>query len=155
MQNVIFIAVLVAIVLVTFVAQRPLFRERKRRLSRYWMRNCTGREWRTRFPDVPKDEIRRYLEAFVDGFAFKSNQRLKFSPDDRIMDVYRSLYPSKDMADALEIVFLAKNLKREYNFDLSGVTNSEVTLGELYEMIRNPNKSVEPTRATEGARGSP
>ena len=119
------------------IAMIPIERESKRRLQRYWDRTCTGAEWRSRFPNVPKNEIRKFLQTFVDGFAFKDQQRLKFAPDDKVMDIYRALYPSEGWLDSLEIETFSENLKKEYDFDLAKVTDPDVTLGQLFAMTRN------------------
>ena len=136
MKIIITITILLVIVMGVMATAIPIERERKRRLQRYWDRICTGAEWRRRFPNSPKEEIRRFLEAFIDGFAFKSNQRLKFAPDDKVMDVYRALYPSKGWPDALELETFAKNLHGGYGFDLSQVHDENVTLGQIFEMIK-------------------
>jgi propanediol dehydratase small subunit len=139
MQNIILIVAAVIIGAVIIIAAIPVERESKRRLQRYWDRHCTGADWLNRFPNSPKDEIRRFLQAFAEGFAFKDQQRLKFAPDDKVMDVYRALYPSEGWLDSLEIETFSKNLQKEYNFDLAKVTDPDVTLGQLFEMIRNAN----------------
>jgi hypothetical protein len=64
-------------------------------------------------------------------------QRFKFAPDDKIMDIDRSLYPSKDWPDAFEFEMFSKNMKREYDFDLAEVPDPDVTLGHLFTMARN------------------
>lgn len=111
-------------------------RESRRRLREYWMRRCTGQQWRRRFPEVPKEEIREFLDAFLDGFAFKNRQRLKFAPDDKIMDVYRAIYPAEGWPDGLELETFASSLQKCYGFDLATINDSEVTLGKLFEMAR-------------------
>ena len=136
MKSIITITILLVILLAVMAAAIPNERESKRRLQRYWDRVCTGAKWRRRFPNSPKEEIRRFLEAFIDGFACKSNQRLKFAPDDKVMDVYRALYPSTGWPDALELETFAKNLKQSYGFDLSQVHDETTTLGQIFEMIK-------------------
>ncbi len=136
MNSIITITILLVIVLAVMAAAIPNERESKRRLQRYWDRVCTGVKWRRRFPNIPKEEIRRFLEAFIDGFAFKSNQRLKFDPDDKVMDVYRALYPSTGWPDALELETFANNLQHTYGFDLSQVHDTNATLGQIFEMVR-------------------
>ena len=140
------IVILLLVGFVVFIMSVPVAKERKRLLQRYWDRVCTGREWRRRFPDAPKEDIRRFLQTFVDGFAFKDRDRLKFSPDDKVMDVYRALYPSKEWPDALEIETFAMFLKDEYRLDLAQIHDPEVTLGKLFEMILNPNQQAHVTR---------
>lgn len=136
-QNIILIVFAVIIAVVITINSIPVQRESKRRLQRYWDRFCTGADWRDRFPNVPKGEIRKFLQVFVDGFVFKDKQRLKFAPDDKIMDIYRALYPSEGWPDALELETFAQNLKKEYDFDLATVTDSNMTLGQLFAMIKN------------------
>lgn len=58
----------------------------------YRFRGCEGRGWRRTFPTASKDEIRSFLLLFVSAFAFADKDKLKFRPDDKILDVYRSLY---------------------------------------------------------------
>jgi hypothetical protein len=97
------------------------------RLQPYWDRACTGFQWRRRFPDTPKSDIRRFLELFVDAFAFRQSRRLCFSPDDKVMDVYRTLYPDRFMADALELETLASLLRERYGIDAAAFWREEYT----------------------------
>jgi hypothetical protein len=136
-QNMKTVIIFVVIFAIIWLVTRPLERARKRRLNRFWSRTCTGLEWRVRFPDASKDDIRSFLTAFVDGFAFSDKQRLKFSPDDKVMDVYRALYPSAGGCDALELETFAMNLEEKYGIDLSRVEDHEVTLGTLFQMTGN------------------
>ena len=86
---------------------------------------------------------------FIDAFAFKSSQRLKFGPDDKVYGVYRSLYPSLGWADSMELETFALDLERVYRIDVSKIPNGDViTLGELFQMVRNPNKSIQGTGAS-------
>jgi propanediol dehydratase small subunit len=123
------------IVLVIFSIVLALFVEVKRRkaLSRYWGRVCTGTQWRNRFPNAPKEDIRGFLELFVNAFDFPNKRRFSFSPDDRIMEVYRACYPPKwTVADAMELDRLLMDFKKSYNIDLLPLWCEEITLGELY-----------------------
>ncbi len=120
----------------------PIELKRRRLLQRFWSRSCTGWEWRRRFPDASKDSIRDFLEEFVDAFAFSSQKRLKFSPDDKIMDVYKSLYPSSWDADGLEHASLCAGLQERYGLDFTAsVMDENITLGQLFDMTRNANSS--------------
>jgi hypothetical protein len=73
-MNIIGIAILVILVAVVALAAIPVERESRRRLRQYLMRKCMGREWHRQFPEIPKADIRRFLNAFMDGFAFKSEK---------------------------------------------------------------------------------
>jgi len=95
-----------------------------------------GREWLNKFPDSSKKSIREFLTLFVDAFLFDAKKKLKFKPDDRIMDIYYASYPEKGWADALELEYFAKSLRSKYGIDLYTVKNNAVTLGEIFEMTR-------------------
>ena len=110
---------------------------RSRSLRPYWKRACMGIRWRRRFPDAPKADIREFLRIFVDAFAFSQKRRSRFSPDDRVMDIYRALYPPDDsLADSLELETLALRLEKRYRIDLHALWRDDVTLGQLYEHTR-------------------
>jgi len=71
-----------ALIVAVLIATIPFEIRARRRLRVYWDRRCTGIRWRRRFPAVSKQEIRAFLDSFVDGFAFPRKRRLCFSPDD-------------------------------------------------------------------------
>lgn len=109
---------------------------RRRNMIKYWSRTCTGKNWKDRFPNVPALEIREYLEDFVDAFAFSSKKRLKFAPDDKIMEIYKAQYPEKCLlADSYEIETLAFILKDKYRIDLHEIETPDMTLGELFNCL--------------------
>ena len=108
--------------------------QRRERLRQYWQRACTGFRWHRRFPSAPKSEIREFLDLFVDAFAFSRTRRCCFSPYDRVMEVYRTVYPSNDYgADSMELEFLCKMVEKRYGVDLASSWREDVTLGEIYE----------------------
>ena len=110
---------------------------RRRGLQSYWQRACTGRSWRRRFPDAPKSQIRAFLDVFVSAFAFSPKRRLYFSPDDRVMDIYRTLYPPKwSMADALELETFARDMMQTYRTDIYPLWCDDITLGDLFAQTR-------------------
>lgn len=143
--------IFLAIVFLLFTIYRvkttkPSNKARRRRLDRYWTRSGTGSEWRRAFPNASKDSIRDFLESFTNGFAFRKKRRLKFSPDDKIMDIYKALYPSNDWigGDALELEMFSKILEEDYKINLADVLTDDLTLGQLFEMATriNPNNRV-------------
>ena len=81
-------------------------------LRPYWERACMGIRWRRRFPEAPKTEIREFLDLFVDAFAFRRKRRCRFSPDDKVMEVYRALYPPGGEMDCMELETLCKMLEK-------------------------------------------
>ena len=119
---------------------------RKRRLVRYWRRPCMGRDWRRSYPDASKDDIRTFLNTFVDAFMLKSKNRLKFSPRDKLMDVYCLMDPPGSVCDAMELETFALTIEEEYGVDFTESEKLEhITLGEVFEMTRNSNKAPEDT----------
>ncbi len=53
------------------------------------------------------------------------------------MDIYRELYPSKWMADALEFETLAEDLEKEYGINFNEPWHEDFTLGELFKIVKN------------------
>jgi len=143
MEKLIAIGILLAIALLIGI---PLSIARRKRLQKYWSRSCAGREWRQRFPNVPRQDIRAFLEVFVDAFGFRSRHRLKFSPTDKVMDVYRTVYPPGSAVDEMELERFALMLEDEYGVDLFGVSKlEEITLGEVFKMTRNADQALDGT----------
>jgi len=74
----------------------------------------------------------------VDAFMFDRKNRLKFTPQDKLMDVYRLMYPPGNFCDAMELETFADTLDRQYEVDLATLDSWEhITLGQLFEMTRN------------------
>ena len=123
----------VALVIVVVLASIPFEIRARRRLRVYWDRRCTGILWRRRFPSASKHDIRAFLDTFVDGFGFPRKRRLCFSPDDKVIDVYRTLYPTPGWgADSLEMETLVTLLEKRYGLDVDHLPQREYTLGELF-----------------------
>lgn len=71
---------------------------------------------------------------FVKAFVLAGKERMRFSPDDRVMDVYRALYPPEDfLADSLELEMLAARLEKRYGINLKALWRESITLGDLFE----------------------
>ncbi len=98
----------------------------------YGKRVCQGRDWRRAFPTVPKADIREFLALFVEAFAFSEKEKLKLNPNDRILAIYRTLYPSRWMPDAMEVETLAAAIERKYGFSFNSVWSEDLTLSDLF-----------------------
>lgn len=96
----------------------------------YRSRDCMGEKWKNEFPGIPADEIRNFLLLFAEAFAFKPKEKLKFEPQDKIIDIYNAIYPLKG-ADALELETLADYIEEKYCISFSELWNEKLTLGEL------------------------
>ena len=134
------IIVLIGVLVLAAVVMLPDLLKSRKQLQKYWSRSCMDKEWKKRFPEIPKEDIRDFLEVFVDGFAFSRKKGLKFSPDDKVMDIYRGLYPTKNWPDALELETFTINLQRKYAFDLGKAFNQDITLGRIFEMTRKESQ---------------
>ena len=113
------IGVLLTILLIGFVIGLPASLKSRRALRAYWDRTCAGRDWRHAFPETDKQDIRQFLQLFVDAFAFRDSRRLQFRPSDKIIDIYRALFPVKGWPDSLELESFAMMVERTYRFDLT------------------------------------
>lgn len=129
------LTIILCFVAVAFLITLPLQLRIRRNMRRYWDRACTGFQWRRRFPDAPKSDIRGFLQLFVEAFAFRQSRRLCFSPDDKVMEIYRALYPER-MADAMELETLASLLQKRYGIDAANFWKEDITLGEIFKHIR-------------------
>jgi hypothetical protein len=123
----------ITIIIITIVISAFLFGESGGLLPMpFRSRTCQGRGWRQHFPKTPIKEIRDFLLFFVNAFAFTDNHKLKLNPDDKILEIYKALYPSKWMADALEFETLAKDLRKKYSVELEQIWKDDLTLGDLF-----------------------
>jgi len=107
-----------------------------KRLKKYWIRTCKGHEWRKQFPGSSKEDIRSFLEIFIESFCFRSSKRLKFSPNDKFMDVYRTRYPSNRIEDLDELETFQMELERNYGKDVADTITPEMTLGDIFDITR-------------------
>ncbi|WP_374317828.1 hypothetical protein [Aquabacterium sp.] len=105
-------------------------------------RSCQGSAWLAAFPEASKADIRQFLALFVEAFAFKDEQKLMFAPSDEVLAVYRALYPSRWMPDALELETLADDLSRQYGVSLQAVWHQQLTLGQLFLEVQAHGHAV-------------
>ena len=101
-------------------------------LKPYWNRACTGIRWRRRFPAAPKTEIREFLDLFIEAFMFRQRRRFCFLPDDKVLDIYRALYPPGSLADSLELETFCMKLEKRYGINFATSWPEDITLGEIY-----------------------
>jgi propanediol dehydratase small subunit len=105
------------------------------RLRYYTTRNCHGRSWREAFPSASKDSIRKFLDVFCDSFLFSKKHRLNFSPDDKLGDIYKKIYPLS-FADSLEFETFFLRLSEEFGCDELDGIQFDSTLGEVFHRIQ-------------------
>jgi hypothetical protein len=112
--------------------------QERKRLRRFLERGCAGFRWRRRFPQASKAEIREFLDIFVEAFGFKRSWRLSFAPDDRVMDVYRTLYSAGSLTDNMELESLVGDLQKRFGVDILGSWREDITLADLFTQTRRP-----------------
>ena len=122
----------VAFIIAGLLAQRGF----SARMSRFFDRRCMGRAWRSRFPDAKKEEIRGFLEVFVDSFGLSRRKKLSFKPDDNVVDVYRAINPQVGGMDSLECETLVYECERRYGVDIVAGFSDSTTLGDLFRKVR-------------------
>jgi len=110
----------------------------RQHMRRFLERGCAGYHWRRRFPEASKSEIREFLDIFLDAFGFKQRWRLCFSPEDRVMDVYRALYPGRGTPDGMELESLVGDLEKRYQVNIIGSWREDITLADLFLQTRRP-----------------
>ena len=108
--------------------------------KKYRNRGCMGENWKVEFTNSNKEDIREFLLLFADSFAFSSGDKLKFEPHDKLLEIYKELYPSKWLADAMEFETLADELVNKYQVKLNDLWHNDLTLGQLYLGVKTPNK---------------
>jgi propanediol dehydratase small subunit len=109
---------------------------------RYRSRKCEGAQWRKEFPQAPKDEIREFLLLFTSAFAFRDSEKLKFSPNDRVWEIYRELYPSRWIADAMELETLTDDLNAKHGIVLGAIWSEKLTLGDIFAYVQRSRTLV-------------
>ena len=131
-MNIPFIIFAAVILVAGLLAQRGV----TKRMRRFYERRCTGRAWRDRFPEAKKEEIRSFLELFVDSFALTKKKKLSFAPDDKVMDVYRAINPQFGGADALECETLVAECEEHYGVDITRGFSDSTTLGDIFRAVQ-------------------
>lgn len=105
-------------------------------LREYWRRSCQGRAWRRQFPNAPNEDIRQFLSLLANSFLVDQKRRLQFSPNDRLLGIYRTIYPNRFVVDTCELEHFVIGFKQRYNIDLLPIWRETLSLGELFALTR-------------------
>jgi len=103
-------------------------------------RECTGTAWKQAFPDSSSSSIRAYLDCLVDGMDLPQD-RLSFGPDDRVIEIYRSLFGGRTpLGDDFECETFLWNVEKKFGVSPDKIldnvwTDEHVTLGQIFEFI--------------------
>lgn len=63
------------------------------------------------------------LQIFCRVFEFPQQDRFRFRPDDKVMDIYGRLYPSRFSPDSLEVNRLVENIESAFSVTLDNKDN--------------------------------
>jgi propanediol dehydratase small subunit len=107
----------------------------------FGVRSCQGSGWRRAFPSTSKEDIRLFLSLFSAAFAFHERHRLRFSPGDNILGIYRATYPHGWQPDGLELETLGASIEKKYGVKLSELWSENLTLGELFARVHGVSRS--------------
>ena len=99
-----------------------------------------------------KEEIRRFLSVFAQAFGFCNKDKLKFRPDDKLLDIYNKRYSVKGMPDALELETLSKLIKKQYGIELEKLWGPELTLGALFRSAAQPSAPADAAKSAASLR---
>jgi len=110
---------------------------------KYSSRHCQGKLWKVNFPNTENEKIRSFLDCFIYGMAFFEKERLKFNPDDKVLDAYLSIYDGKNLkfkGDNLELESFMQALADEFPLGYSSIQDfwnerDGVTLGEMFHYV--------------------
>jgi len=130
----------VAIIIIVSVLRVALLNKQapiEVRFRAYYERSCTGRAWMRRFPAAEKEEIRAFLGIFIDAFDLDQKKKLAFSPDDRVIDIYRTMYPKNSLIDDMECERLVIECEEHYGIDITKHCSENATLGDIFNATRH------------------
>ena len=109
----------------------------------YRSRPCQGRAWKQAFPEKSKHEIRDYLHTVTDSFVFRKSQKLQINPNDRILALYKTIYPPGQLGiDNLELEAFTINLENKYKINLRAIWSDELTFGRLYGYCNGSHTTI-------------
>ena len=106
----------------------------------YCSRQCTGRNWKNSFPSASKREIRYFLSSITQAMLFDKSHYLKFSPEDKVFDIYLTSNNSKPSeCDMSECELFADFFVIEFKIPSDVFYDSwdeNTTLGTLFELAK-------------------
>jgi hypothetical protein len=134
---------LLVVMVILFVAGRFEWR-RSRRLRAFANRPNALVSWQSRFPGKSIDEITTFLHLFANSFSLPSKCEQSFAPDDRIREIYAAKYPAGGIPDEMEFESLVFDFEDRYQVDLNLHWRNDITLGDIFELSREPRRRPDP-----------
>ena len=93
--------------------------------------------WRQACQDESLDSADTLLQTLCEAVSSNPDDRYRFAPTDRILDVYQACYPRWrfwNLADSMEMETLLMELQRR--FQLDDTEALEITLAEVVELMK-------------------
>ena len=85
----------------------------------------------------------RMLCIFCDAFMFEPEERYRFRPEDNVWEIYRVVYPSREIPDCLENTFLIQGLEKVFAFKFDDTRLEEIdSFQKIVEEINSALKSA-------------
>ena len=137
MDNIIIIIIFIFCVLaIGIIAHVSVHTEDRKKLNRYWSRSSisVAHKWKKAFPEKANEDIREFLQIFVDAFALSRKMLFKFEPDEKVLEVYKAIYSPSSRCDAMELETLFEHCAKRYNIKLESFWNDDTTLEEIFEI---------------------
>lgn len=113
-----------------------------RKPSPFDNRKCMGAAWKKAFPSADADQVRSFLDCLVEGMEL-SQPKLSFHPNDKAIDIYRSLYGGRTpMSDECECETFLSNIEDKFRVTKESIvenvwTDEHVTLGEIFRFVES------------------
>jgi hypothetical protein len=104
------------------------------RLRKISSRQCQGRAWKSVFPDCTNQEIRDFLQIFLDSFIVPQRLKLRLSPDDRPYDIYKIMSAG---VDSFEYENFTEALQKRFGRGLPETMDQSWTLGDIFRHTRS------------------
>jgi len=90
----------------------------------------------SRYPDLEWPRVEQFLILFCDAFLLQRAGAPHLYPDDKPMEVYREIFRFWPVDD-MQFEHLEQALTREYELEIPSGEFGHLTLGDLYERVRN------------------
>ena len=124
---------IVMVLIIVFIVPHPKYTDP----IKYTSRSCNGRQWKKHFPDAQNDEIRRFLAGLAEAMGFDESDILKFSPTDKVIDIYLSNYGDEtpicdDMECERFAMFICDELKVPSEKLKNAWETDDFTLGDAF-----------------------
>ena len=89
------------------------------------------------FSGCRKRRNQSVLRIFIDAFDLDQKKKLAFSPDDRVIDIYRTMYPKNSLMDDMECERLVIDCEEHYGIDITKHCPENATLGDIFNEIKH------------------